>query len=152
VDAPGQVAQLDDGALGLLVCPGHQRLGLLVGQPLLGEPEVHREPDQARLGAVVQVALDAAQLGRLGVHRPGAGALQDLDALGRLGLAATGGGGLHRRVDADRDGMSMPATPPWRARAILRGPASGSSAGASTITAWMPSAVPSTSIGQTGQK
>lgn len=73
MDAAGQVAQLHERALGLLVRAGHQVAGRLVarrGQAVAGEAEVHGEGAQARLGAVVQVALDAAQLGRLGVDRP----------------------------------------------------------------------------------
>ena len=46
-------------------------LGVAV-EALLGHPEVHRQRDQARLCAVVQVALDALQLGGGGVDRAGA--------------------------------------------------------------------------------
>ena len=44
----------------------HQ-VGLLraVGEPLLGAPELHRQRDQPRLRAVVEVALDPPQLGGL---------------------------------------------------------------------------------------
>ena len=47
------------------------RSGIL-GELLLRHPEAHPERDQPRLRAVVQVALDPAQLGLLGVHRAGA--------------------------------------------------------------------------------
>ena len=65
VDAPDEVAQLGEGRLGLVVGVGHERLGLLgVGvEALAGPAEVHGERDEPLLGAVVQVALDAAALG-----------------------------------------------------------------------------------------
>jgi hypothetical protein len=62
-------------------------LGVAV-EALLGHAEVQGQRDQARLGAVVQVALDALQLGGRGVDGAGARLGQDLDAL--LELAAAG--------------------------------------------------------------
>ena len=46
---------------------------------LLGQAEAHAQRDQPGLGAVVQVAFDPAQLGRLGVDGvgPGDGQLRD---------------------------------------------------------------------------
>ena len=71
VDAAGQVAQLlqrlADAGAGL----GYQLLrALRVGlEPLLRQPEAHAERDEPGLRAVVQVALDAAELGVLILDR-----------------------------------------------------------------------------------
>ena len=61
-------------------------LGVAV-EALLGHAEVERERDEPRLRAVVQVALDALQLGGGGVDRAGARLGQDLDALLELPAA-----------------------------------------------------------------
>ena len=77
-----EVAQLGDRLLGLAVGAGDQLLRALGvgGELLLGHAEVHRQRDEPRLGAVVEVALDALQLGRLGIDGAGAGALELLEA------------------------------------------------------------------------
>ena len=56
-------------------------------EALLGHAEVQRQRDEPRLRAVVQVALDALQLGRGGVDGAGARLGQDLDALLELAVA-----------------------------------------------------------------
>ena len=53
---------------------------------VLGQRQAHAERDQPGLGAVVQVALDAAQLGRLGVDGLGARLGQLLHAQGQPAL------------------------------------------------------------------
>ena len=65
-------------------------VGALAGEPLLGASELHRQRDQPRLRAVVQVALDPPQLGGLDVERaaPGCGS-----ARRRGPRAAVGAGG-----------------------------------------------------------
>jgi hypothetical protein len=89
VDAARQVAQLGQGALGLLVRlvdqPGG---GLRVAAELLpGHAEVHREGHQALLGAVVEVALDTAALVLGGVNGPVSAGLQGGDPGTQLRLA-----------------------------------------------------------------
>ncbi len=92
-DAAREVAQLGERALGLLARLAdqlHRALGIAL-EALLGHAEVERERDQPRLRAVVQVALDALQLGGRGVDHAGAG----------------GGQLLHPgRSAASRDGLS----------------------------------------------
>jgi hypothetical protein len=100
VDAARQVAQVGEGALGLFVRLADQLGGRLrVGAELLpGHAEVHGEGDQALLGAVVEVALDAAALVLGRVHRPVAAGLQGVDPGAQLRLAgaeqAPGDGGV----------------------------------------------------------
>jgi hypothetical protein len=74
VDPAGEVAQLGERDLGVLVRAGQQlRGGLRIGlDPLARHPEVHRQRDETGLRAVVQVALDPAQLDGGGVDRAGA--------------------------------------------------------------------------------
>ena len=65
VDAAHEVAQLADRQLGLLVGADDQlggagRVAARL-EPLTGHAEVHRQRDEALLGAVVEVALDAAR-------------------------------------------------------------------------------------------
>ena len=88
----------------------HQPLGRLrVGrEQRVGHPEVHRQGDQPCLGAVVQVALEAAQLGGRVVEGLGAGLGQHLDPLlERLGVtvgeqpAVHRGAGPHDRLDPE---------------------------------------------------
>ena len=99
-----QVAQLSDRRGRLLAGAANQLGGLgLILEPLLGAAELDAERDQPRLGAVVQVALDPAQLGALDVERAAAGAGQLLHAdleLARLGPAH---GGVDREQPAERD-------------------------------------------------
>ncbi|CAM5720287.1 hypothetical protein SCALM49S_02257 [Streptomyces californicus] len=70
MDSAGQVAQFLKGHLDLPVgLVDHAGRGLgVVGELLLRQAEPHGEGDQAGLGAVVQVAFDAAQVGGGGVH------------------------------------------------------------------------------------
>ena len=72
MDPAGEVAQLAQRVLGAEPRLGEQLAGALwiVGQLLLRHAEAHPERDQPRLRAVVQVALDPAQLGVLGVRPP----------------------------------------------------------------------------------
>ena len=65
VDASHQVADLAEGGLRLLVGLGDEGLAPLgIGlQALPGMAEVHRQGDEALLGAVVEVPLDPAPLG-----------------------------------------------------------------------------------------
>ena len=62
----------------------------LVGEPLLGAAEVHGQRDEPRLRAVVQVALDAPQLGGLDVERALPRAGQHVDALDELARSTHG--------------------------------------------------------------
>ena len=66
--APGLGEQLPNG------------LGIRL-QLLLGHPEAHAERDEACLRAVVEVALDPAELGLLDVHRACAARLEPLDPM-----------------------------------------------------------------------
>ena len=84
----------------------HERGDLgLVGEALLGAAEVHAQRDEPRLRAVVQVALDAPQLGGLDVERARARAGQHVDALDELALAAGAAGSAsdEDRVHAERE-------------------------------------------------
>ena len=84
IDAAGQVAQLAQGLgdAGAGLCDQLLR-ALRVGlELLLRHPEAHAERDQPGLRAVVQVALDAAELGVLLLDRAQAGRLERLDAAG----------------------------------------------------------------------
>ncbi len=51
-----------------------------------GEPDAHRQGDQAGLGAVVQIAFDAPQLGAVRGDRAGPGLGELLDPAGQAGL------------------------------------------------------------------
>ena len=64
-DAAREVAQLGERPPRLLARLGDQRAGALgvAVEALLGHAEVHGQRDQARLRAVVQVALDPPQVG-----------------------------------------------------------------------------------------
>ena len=89
VDAARQVAQLLERLARAAAGVGEQlarRLGV-GGELLLGHAEAHAERDEARLRAVVQVALDAAQLGLLLVDGAGARRLERGDALGERAAA-----------------------------------------------------------------
>ena len=57
-------------------------------QLALGQAELERQGDEPLLGAVVQVALEAAALEGRDVEQPGAGTLELLDAGPQLGLQA----------------------------------------------------------------
>ena len=75
-------ADLGQRVLGLLERLVQQRVGpvRIVGQPPLGRRDVHPQPDQPLLRAVVQVALEAPQGVHLGLAggRPALGQLADL--------------------------------------------------------------------------
>ena len=89
MDAPGDVAQLGDGLLGAAVGLVDELahpvevdvIGVL--ELLLGHAQPHGQRHQLGLGAVVQVALDAAQRGRRGVDRLGPGLLERAHPGGR---------------------------------------------------------------------
>ena len=93
MDAPGEVAQLGERLLGVLVCRADQQsdAAVIIGpargrrEVLLDLPEGQGERGEADLGSVVQVALDPAQPGRRLVNRAGAPLLQFAGALGRGG-------------------------------------------------------------------
>ena len=102
--AAGEVAQLAQR----LLHPG-PRLGdeiarrlRIAGELLLGEAEVHAERNEPRLRAVVQVALDAPQLGLLDVDRAGARRLEHLDAMLEAATAQHDGGDRDGSGEADR--------------------------------------------------
>ena len=109
VDAAHHVAQVGQGGLG-----GGPRLldrtagaGRVVLELRLGHPQAHRHGHQPGLGAVVQVALEPAQLGGGVVDGGGAAAGQHLDAplepLGAAGAqqhAVDAGAHRHERVRA----------------------------------------------------
>ena len=63
-------------ALGVVDQPAHLRLP---SHPQLGAAELQRQRDQPRLRTVVQVALDAPQLGRLRVDGLAARAREHVD-------------------------------------------------------------------------
>ena len=102
MDAARQLAQLLQGA-GQLVARGveHGARGAVRVrlQAALGQPELQRERDQALLGAVVQVALQAPALEHRDLDDPRARGLQLVEAGAQLGLQALvlqrqrGGGG-----------------------------------------------------------
>ncbi len=86
VDAPSKVAQLLERFV--RAEPGlREQLhrGFRVGRELLlGHPDAHPQGDQARLGAVVQIPLDPAQLRTLRVDGAGPGRGQHVDPLLQL--------------------------------------------------------------------
>ena len=84
MNAPGEIAQLGEGFLGVLVGGADQHagpVGVIVArrapvQVLLDLPQGHGQRGQPDLGPVVQVALDPAQPGRRLVDGPGPPVLQ----------------------------------------------------------------------------
>ena len=80
-----------------------------VVEALLGAPELHAQRDEPRLRAVVQVALDAPQLGGLDVEGAGAGARELVDA--RRPAGAPAGAGSAGAADDDRVGAEREAQP-----------------------------------------
>ena len=97
-DPASEVAQLADGRARLLAGPAHELgdLGLAL-QALLGATELHAQGHQARLRAVVEVALDPPQLGRLDVERARAGPRELVDAGRQAGAPAGAGSATPRR-------------------------------------------------------
>ncbi len=95
MNAPGEVAQLGQGFLGVLVGGGDERqrplllvkvgAGLAGRQALLDLPEREGERGEPDLRSVVQIALDAAQPGGRLVDRAGPAFLQLAGALRRDG-------------------------------------------------------------------
>ena len=79
----------------------------LVLQALLGAAELHAQGDEPRLGSVVQVALDAPQLGGLHVEGARAGARELVDARRELALlrAQAGESGDDDGVGAEGQGQ-----------------------------------------------
>jgi L-amino acid N-acyltransferase YncA len=121
VDAPGQLAQLLDGELGLLLRLGHQ-LGRARGiscDPRLGETEGEGHGDQPLLGAVVEITLDAPALfiGRGEDALPGVAQVIDPSAqrARTLGLA-----GLAWEADLGHRIWSLPARPIGSVRPCAR--------------------------------
>ena len=108
VDAAGERAQLGERVDGLGVRLGEELVegGAAVGEPAAGELEREPDPEQALLGAVVEVALEAAPLGVAGFDDARAGGAH----LGELGAQL----GLQARV-LERE-ASRPRRPPGRAR------------------------------------
>ena len=86
VDAADQVAQLGQGEGGVFLGLGHQReRGLGVGwRTAVRPPAGSSDRDHPGLRAVVQVPLDAAELGGGGVDRVAAGLGEGLHPLGQL--------------------------------------------------------------------
>src|ERR1019366_7596247 len=82
VDAPGQVAQRVQGLIGVTLELGEGGLGLVgvPGQENLDQAELDLEGDQVLLGAVVQVAFQAAAFLVLGGDQALAGEPQLLEA------------------------------------------------------------------------
>lgn len=82
MDAAGQLAQFGDGGLGRGVRLVDERLrgGRIGVDLLLGQAQRHADRDEARLDAVVQVALDAGAFDLAGAH----GALPLRAGLARL--------------------------------------------------------------------
>ena len=90
VQAADQVAQFRQRGLGLLVRLGDGLPGAFSRRRLHpGHAQVDRQRHQPLLGAVVQVALQAAPLGVGGVDHPGPGLREPLDAVLQL-LSAAG--------------------------------------------------------------
>ena len=94
VDAGGEIAQFADRLRDAR--PGLSdellRACRVGAELLLSHPEAEPERDQARLGAVVEVALDPPQLGVLLLDRASPARLEHLDP-GRVGRAAEPGPG-----------------------------------------------------------
>ncbi len=179
MDAAGEVAQLAQRLLGAHSRLGEQLAGALgvLGQLLLGHAQAHAERDQPGLGAVVEVALDPAQLAVLDVHGAGAGRLEGLDPLGHLGLPgepSMTASGLRPEHDRDpsigqigqkypcpviaqtrsknsEQDAAIPAVPA-RARLPAKAPTSSGRSASTTNQPWMPSAAASGSTTQIGQK
>jgi hypothetical protein len=78
-------------------------------QPRLGTPELHRQGHQPGLGAVVEVALDPAQLVGLHVERAAPGAGELVDPLGQL--VVVGPQGQDDRVEAKEHGEAEDRDP-----------------------------------------
>lgn len=97
MDAAGEIPQLGDGELRVVMRLPDERLGRgRVGLHALdGHAEIHGEADEALLRAVVKIPLDAPPLGRAGVHATGAARVKLVHA--RLHLA--------RRGTQQRDGQ-----------------------------------------------
>src|SRR5699024_2688268 len=74
VDAADEVAEFGEGLAGGFAGFGEHGAGGVgvVGDDLFGHAQVHAEGDEAGLGAVVEVAFDAADFGGLGVDGVGA--------------------------------------------------------------------------------
>ena len=117
MQAADQVAKLGERGLGLLVGLRDDLVGLRrVGRGRAGHTQPYRQRDQPLLGAVVQVALQAAPFGVGGVDRacPGMGQLlhPELQFLrtaraqqrpGRPGVERADRGGQPRRGEQERD-------------------------------------------------
>src|SRR5205823_13049128 len=74
VNAADEVSQLDERRATGFTRFGEQLVGLgrVPVDEFVGQADDHAQRGEAGLDAVVQVAFDAAQFGRLGVHRVGA--------------------------------------------------------------------------------
>ena len=112
MDPAREVAQLGQRRSRLAARLGQQLARLRGSLSSLSSamPEAHRERDEPRLRAVVQVALDPLQLGRLRVDRAGARGREDVDALGQL-LAARRAQQRHhhRQLQARQTAHDQPA-------------------------------------------
>ena len=71
---------------------------LAAGEPFLGQAEIHGESDQTLLGAIVEIALDTAQLRGRTLHRRVPALRQLLDPPSQHGL-------LVRRQQHPQDGL-----------------------------------------------
>ena len=138
MDAAGELAQLGDGHLQLLDRAGEDSLEVGIHaapEAPLGRTELERERDETLLGAVVDVALDAAALLVAGRHDPPARLLHLDELRAHLGVQpsvlereARGGGGrreelrllVERRV-VDDHGDSLAFAGDLRGRPLRAG-------------------------------
>src|SRR5699024_639576 len=106
VDAADQVAEFGEGLAGGFSGFGEHGAGGVgvVGDDLFCHAQVHAQGDQACLGAVVEVAFDAADFGCLGVDGVGAAGGQVAYAGGEAGFFA---GGQQEAVEAEVKGQCV---------------------------------------------
>jgi hypothetical protein len=106
VDAADEVAQLGERGAGIgarLLQQRGRAVGVGVGADgLRRQPERHPDGGEPRLCAVVQVTLDAPQLGGLRVDRGGSGHRELLDAPGQRGVGRGEKRAYQQREPADR--------------------------------------------------
>ena len=146
VDPAREVAQLRERLLCADTRLGEQRLRRrgVTGELLLGHPEAHPERDEPRLRPVVEVALDAAELGVLRVHGAGPRLLERQDARRVVGPtrqheieAATASSGTIAHT-GQKGSLPAAAQTPMRKRLKRTAPAPARAAAGSAARAGSP--------------